>query len=87
MNSPWTLLDTLALYSVELCSQKEDSILNSNKMKKKNYQKPSMTVAEFVTKDLVLCASIPTNANGGLGTFSSGVWEGPFGPYDDVILN
>ena len=49
-------------------------------MKKKNYQKPSMTVAEFVTKDLVLCTS-GFGAVGGLGNYnsSSGYWEG-FGP-------
>ena len=77
MNSPWTQLDTLVLYSVELCSQKEDSILKSNKMKKKNYQKPSMTVAEFVTKDLVLCAS-------GFGASASGGFDsGGYGPIFD----
>ncbi len=85
MNSPWTQLDTLVLYSIELCSQKEDSILKSNKMKKKNYQKPSMTVAEFVTKDLVLCTS-GFGAVGGLGSYSSDIWY-PFGPYNGGDLN
>ena len=74
-------MDTLVLYSVELCSQKEDSILKSNKMKKKNYQKPSMTVAEFVTKDLVLCAS-GFSASGGLGSYVSDV----FIPIQDPIF-
>lgn len=87
MNSPWTQLDTLVLYSVELCSQKEDSILKSNKMKKKNYQKPSMTVAEFITKDLVLCtSSIGSTMQGGLGSYSSDIWY-PFGPYNGGDLN
>ena len=36
MNSPWTQLDTLVLYSIELCSQKEDSILKSNKEHRKS---------------------------------------------------
>lgn len=54
-------------------------------MKKKNYQKPSMTVAEFVTKDLVLCTS-GFGAVGGLGSYSSDIWY-PFGPYNGGDLN
>lgn len=56
-------------------------------MKKKNYQKPSMTVAEFVTKDLVLCtSSIGSTMQGGLGSYSSDIWY-PFGPYSGGDLN
>lgn len=82
MNSPWTLLDTLFLYSVELCSQKEDSILKSNKMKKKNYQKPSMTVAEMNPQG-VICQSGGFGALYPFSGYGSGYGSG-FEPWDPL---
>jgi len=41
-------------------------------MMKKDYETPSMTVAEFSTRNLVLCASDPYDVTGG---FDSGGYK------------